>query len=199
MEKLLVVLGSPRYENESVSTQATKYFVDMYTEGKEVQVDVIKVSEVTNILLTETILAGKPTEADMKILAKREQLLNLFIAADKIVLGIPMWNFGLPGMTKEVIDTFAVAGKTFKYLPAPDENGNIFKALVDPKKLLLITAAGGIHKNLGTDMIVPQIKILFHFIGTTDVIHVAAEGVSIPGMDALGVAKQELAEVAKIF
>ena len=42
-------------------------------------------------------------------------MLDEFLAADILVIGAPMYNFGIPSQLKAWIDRIAIAGKTFSY------------------------------------------------------------------------------------
>lgn len=200
MEKILVLIGSPQFADKSFSTQATHYFMDTYKAAhSDVEFDIVRVADLPEIRFTPTILAGEPTESDMQILANRTALLEKYKAADKIILATPMWDFGLPGTVKEVLDAFCVAGETFKYLDAPDAEGNISTSLMPAKKILFIQAMGGQHKGTAGDLGYAQVKALLSFIGNRELEYVAVENVAIPNVDALANAKIELDEVVRRF
>ncbi|MEO1145250.1 MAG: FMN-dependent NADH-azoreductase [Cyanobacteria bacterium J06638_22] len=100
-------------------------------------------------------------------------LVDEFLAADYYVLGVPMYNFGVPAVFKAYIDHIVRVGRTF----AIDEQG--YKGLVHGKKLLAIVSQGGIYSEGSPaqpyDMQVPYLKLIFGFIGITDVAIVAAD------------------------
>ncbi|MEO1209706.1 MAG: FMN-dependent NADH-azoreductase [Cyanobacteria bacterium J06638_20] len=101
------------------------------------------------------------------------ELVDEFLAADYYVLGIPMYNFGVPAAFKAYIDQIVRVGRTF----AIDEQG--YKGLVHGKKLLAIVSQGGIYSEGSPaqpyDMQVPYLKLIFGFIGVTDVTIVSAD------------------------
>ena len=67
-----------------------------------------------------------------------DDLVDEFLAADRYVFGVPMYNFSIPSTFKAYIDQIVRGGRTF----AVTENG--FQGLVDSsKKVLVITARGG--------------------------------------------------------
>src|SRR4051812_32838894 len=43
------------------------------------------------------------------------EILHEFLEADVIVIGAPMYNFGVPSQLKAWLDHVLVAGKTFRY------------------------------------------------------------------------------------
>lgn len=199
MANVIIYLGSPKVESESVSTQVALYFKEKYQAAHpNDDVKVVKVSDLEIPTFTGTILSGQPTEADMQVLAKRGERLAEFKWADKIVLASPMWDFSLPGFVKELLDCFCVVGETFKYLDAPDENGHIVKALTSGKKMLFIQATGGMHKGKPTDLGYPLVSTIFNFIGVADQTYVAAEGANM-GIDAVGKAKNEIDQLVQNF
>jgi len=200
MENILVLIGSPQFADKSVSTQAANYFMEEYQKSHaDVTFDVVRVADLPEIRFTSTILAGEPTEADMAILANREELLEKYSKADKIIVATPMWDFSLPGTVKEVLDTFCVAGKTFKYLDAPDADGNIVASLVPAKKVLVIQAMGGQHKGTANDLGFMQVQSILGFIGNKEIEYVAVENVAIPNVDSLATANTELKALAGQF
>lgn len=97
--------------------------------------------------------------------------------ADAIVIGVPMYNFGIPSTLKTWIDHIARAGITFKY----DENGPV--GLVTNKKVYLAVASGGVYSEgfmAAYDFTAPYLKATLGFLGMTDLTVLRAEGLNIP-------------------
>ncbi len=105
-------------------------------------------------------------------------------AADVVVLGVPMYNFGVPVQLKNWIDAIARAGVTFRYT----ERGA--QGLIAGKKVYLALTRGGRHRGADTDTQVPYLKTVLGFLGMTDLHFIYAEGLNM-GPDAV---KQGLAE-----
>ncbi|MCW5577661.1 MAG: FMN-dependent NADH-azoreductase [Dokdonella sp.] len=119
--------------------------------------------------LTARTLAG----ADPEAAARAEQALQEFLAADVIVIGVPMYNFGIPSTLKAWVDRIAVAGKTFRYT----ENGP--EGLVKGKRLILAVSQGGIHDaGSATEHQESHLRALFGLLGITDIEVVRAQGVN---------------------
>ncbi len=93
--------------------------------------------------------------------------------ADVIVLGVPMYNFGIPVQLKAWLDAVARAGTTFRYT----ENGP--EGLVQGKKVYVALARGGLYRDTPADSQVPYLKAVLGFLGMTDVSFVYAEGLSM--------------------
>jgi len=63
-----------------------------------------------------TILHGRShSEEEMQVWKDIEKVIEEFTSADKYVLAIPMWNFGIPYRLKQYIDILVQAGYTFSY------------------------------------------------------------------------------------
>lgn len=107
-------------------------------------------------------------EADLSASAMAE-----FLAADAVVIAAPMYNFSVPTQLKAWIDRIAVAGQTFRYTEAGPEG------LCGGKKLVIVSTAGGLHagqpSGVGHE---DYLKLLFGFLGITDIEFVRAEGLS---------------------
>jgi FMN-dependent NADH-azoreductase len=94
-------------------------------------------------------------------------------AADVIVLGLPMYNFGLPSTLKAYFDQIGRAGHTFKYT----EQGPV--GLLTGKKAYVFAARGGLYDGTPRDTQTAYVRDFLGFIGITDVEFVYAEGLAI--------------------
>jgi len=103
-------------------------------------------------------------------------------AADVIVIGAPMYNFGVTTQLKSWFDAIARAGVTFTY------TANGPQGLLKNKKVYVTLARGGMHKNGASDTQVPYLKTFLGFLGMTDVTFVYSEGL---GMGPEAVAKAQ--------
>lgn len=96
-----------------------------------------------------------------------------FQAADALVIAAPMYNFSIPTQLKAWIDRIAVAGQTFRYTEAG------FEGLCGGKKLVIVSTAGGLHagqpSGAGHE---DYLKVMFGFLGITDIEFVRAEGLA---------------------
>lgn len=105
-------------------------------------------------------------------------------AADVIVIGAPMYNFGMTVQLKSWFDAIARAGVTFRYSAAGPEG------LLKNKKVYLTLARGGLYKDSPNDVQVAHLKTLLGFLGMTDVTSVYAEGMGL-GPEAVAKAQTE--------
>lgn len=100
-------------------------------------------------------------------------LIEELKAADQVVVGVPMYNFGIPSQLKSWIDHVARAGITFRYT----ENGP--QGLIADKPVTVLAARGGLYAGTENDTVTPYIKLFFSFVGITSVEFVFAEGLNM--------------------
>ncbi len=116
---------------------------------------------------------------------RNEAVMTEFLAADVIVVGAPMYNFGVPSQLKAWIDRIAVAGRTFRYT-ADGPMG-----LAGGKKVIVASARGGFYAGKGgsADFQEAYLRQVFSFLGITDIEFVRAEGIGIsPEQRAMSIA-----------
>lgn len=122
-----------------------------------------------------------------------DNLVEEVKAADVVVLGVPMYNFGVPSTLKAYFDHIARAGVTFRY------TANGPEGLLKGKKAYVFAARGGLYAGTPKDSQTGYIRDFLGFLGIADVEFVYAEGLSMgePAKEAaLAGAKQRLEELA---
>ena len=113
-------------------------------------------------------------KSDATEAARSARVMEDFLAADVIVLGAPMYNFGIPSQLKAWIDRIAVAGKTFRYT-ADGPQG-----LAGGKRVVVAATYGGLHPaDSGRNFVEPYLRQVFGFLGIDDIEFVSAEGLNI--------------------
>jgi FMN-dependent NADH-azoreductase len=109
--------------------------------------------------------------------AAGQAALDEFLAADIVVIGAPMYNFGVPSQLKAWIDRLAVAGKTFRYT----EKGS--EGLAGGKRLIVASSRGGVYSGespyAAFDHQENYLRGVFGFLGVTDIKFIRAEGVAM--------------------
>jgi FMN-dependent NADH-azoreductase len=113
------------------------------------------------------------TEKQKAVLQYSDALIEELRRADTIVLGLPMYNFGLPSTLKAYFDHVARAGVTFKYT----EKGPV--GLLTGKKAYVVAARGGYYAGKPGDTQTAYVRDFLAFLGITDVEFVYAEGLAI--------------------
>jgi FMN-dependent NADH-azoreductase len=132
------------------------------------------------------------TAAQHSVVAYSDTLINELKQADVIVLGLPMYNFGVPSQLKAYFDHVARAGETFKYT----ENGPVGQ--LTGKKVYVFAARGGLYAGTPLDTQTSYVRDFLRFIGMVDVEFVYAEGLAIsPQSKEAGLAKA-VAEIARL-
>ena len=107
------------------------------------------------------------------VVAYSDALIGELRRADVIVLGLPMYNFGVPSLLKAWIDHIARAGATFRYT----EKGPV--GLLTGKKAYVTAARGGLYAGTPADTQTAYVRNLLGFLGISDVEFVYAEGLAI--------------------
>ncbi|TKC90880.1 FMN-dependent NADH-azoreductase [Trinickia terrae] len=125
--------------------------------------------------------ADKRTAEQAAIAAKSDALIAELQAADIIVIGAPLYNFGISSQLKTYFDWIARVGVTFSYT----ENGP--QGLVKGKKVFVVSARGGKYQGTPNDTQTPYLKTFLGFLGMTDVSFIYAEGLNM-GPDAANAA-----------
>ncbi|MFT4089097.1 MAG: NAD(P)H-dependent oxidoreductase [Asticcacaulis sp.] len=115
-----------------------------------------------------------------ELATKREELITALEAADQIILGAPMYNFGMSALLKTWFDYVLQSGRTFRYSEAGPEG------LVKGKSAIVIETRDGFYSEgdgTAVDFQEGHIRTLLGFIGITDVTFVRAEKMAF-GPDA---------------
>jgi len=118
----------------------------------------------------------KPEErspAQHAVVEYSDTLINELKQADVIVLGLPMYNFGVPSQLKAYFDHVARAGVTFKYT----EKGPVGQ--LTGKKVYVFAARGGMYVGTPMDTQTSYVRDFLRFLGMADVEFVYAEGLAI--------------------
>lgn len=114
----------------------------------------------------------KRTFRQKEIVDQSDTLIDKLKRADAIVLGVPMYNFGVPSQLKAWIDHVTRAGVTFRYT----EKGPV--GLLTGKKAYVLSTRGGRYTGTPGDSETPYLRQLLAFVGITEVEFVYAEGLA---------------------
>jgi FMN-dependent NADH-azoreductase len=113
------------------------------------------------------------TPAQQAVVDYSDSLIDELKRADVVVLGLPLYNFGLPSTLKAYFDHVGRAGVTFKYT----EKGPV--GLLTGKKIYVFAARGGLYAGTPNDTQTPFIRTFLSFLGMSDIEFVYAEGLAI--------------------
>ena len=117
--------------------------------------------------------AADRTLDQQRHVAESDVLIEELRAADTVVLGLPMYNFGVPSALKAYFDHVARAGVTFRYTA----EGPV--GLLTGKRVYVFATRGGRHAGTATDMQTAFVRQFLAFIGLRDVEFIYAEGLGL--------------------
>src|SRR6267142_1582105 len=117
--------------------------------------------------------AEERNAAQHAVVAYSDTLIDELKKADVIVLGLPMYNFGVPSQLKAYFDHIARAGVTFRYTPNGPEG------MLTDKKAYVFAARGGQHVGTALDTQTSYVRDFFRFLGISDLEFVYAEGLAV--------------------
>ncbi|HET9865556.1 MAG TPA: FMN-dependent NADH-azoreductase [Steroidobacteraceae bacterium] len=149
-------------------------------------------------LTTETLngVRGTPTTAaELRAREVSDELLAELRAADTLVIGAPMYNFGLPTSLRAWFDYVLRAGETFSYSEAGP------KGLLGGKRAVVIESRGGLYSEgpaSAIDFQEPYLRHLLGFMGITDVTFVRAEKIGFGPQARATALEQAKAQIAQL-
>ncbi|MEX0284297.1 MAG: FMN-dependent NADH-azoreductase [Paracoccaceae bacterium] len=123
-------------------------------------------------------------------LALSDTLVGELQQADTIVIGLPVWNFGIPAVLKAWVDMIARAGVTFRY----SENGP--QGLLTGKRAILAVASGGTAVGSEIDFATTYMRHVLGFVGITEVEIVAADQLAIDAEATMKSAQEAIGQLA---
>jgi FMN-dependent NADH-azoreductase len=182
MAKLLHIQTSPR-GIRSASQNVAARFIDSYRAAQPN--DTVETLDLWQTELPEfngatieakyAVAQGQPQSPEQTHAWKSViRIANHFKSADKYLVSLPMWNFGIPYKLKHYIDLLVQPGLTFSFAP-----GEGYKGLVTGKPLLAIYARGGAYgPGSGAETADQQstyLKQILGFIGFTGIREIFVE------------------------
>ena len=180
MSTLLHIDSSPRGDasvSHALTGEFEKNWLASHPGGKVIRRDLTKTG-LTAIDGSWIGAAFTPEESrtaeQQEILKLSDELVSELIAADELVIGVPMHNFSIPGVFKLWIDQIARVGKTFTYASGTPEG------LLKGKKATFLIATGGQYgagsAAASFNFVEPYLRTFFGFIGVTDTTFITAGG-----------------------
>ncbi|SDS14118.1 FMN-dependent NADH-azoreductase [Pseudomonas oryzae] len=177
--KILQINASARSTGANSTRLADAITARLKAQSPAAVVELRDLASDPHPVLDEAALGALFTPAEQRSaeqaarVALDDALIAQVQAADVVVLGVPMYNFGVPVQLKTWLDAIARAGVTFRYT----ENGP--QGLLTGKKVYVALARGGIYRDTPADSQVPYLKTVLGFLGMTDVEFVYAEGLAM--------------------
>ena len=180
---ILQINSSARRDVSHSSALASRLVARLREVDPDASVTVRDLAVTPHPVLDEDVLhalftpEAQRTSAQADRVSLDDALIAELKAADVVVLGVPMYNFGVPAQLKNWIDAISRAQVTFRY------TANGPEGLLKGKKVYVALTRGGKYRNTPADTQVPYLKTVFAFLGMTDVHFVYAEGLAM-GPDA---------------
>ena len=122
----------------------------------------------------------------LEALAESDTLVDELVAADVLVIGTPLYNFGMPAALKAWIDQVVRLNRTVG-MDASNPLDPYVPMLADRERhAVILTARGGVGSNPGEAMahmnhLEPNLATALGFIGITRIHQIAIEGQEIGG------------------
>ncbi|MFD0586579.1 FMN-dependent NADH-azoreductase [Paenibacillus sp. GCM10027627] len=174
MSQVLFIKANDRPSEQSVSAQMYDEFLKGYKEANpEAQLVELNLFAENLPYFDNAMMTGLYKEANgMELTSEEKELtatanryLDQFMAADKIVIAFPLWNFTIPAQLLTYLFYISQAGKTFKYT----EQGPV--GLAGGRKVALLNARGGVYSEgpmQQIEMSLNYVKTIMGFIGIHD-------------------------------
>jgi FMN-dependent NADH-azoreductase len=175
--KTILQVNASILSNEGQSTRLANEFVGSFGYGDKVIVRDLAKEPVPHLDAERFgAFIAKPESRTLRqdaLVAYSDGLIGELKQADVIVLGLPMYNFGVPSTLKAYFDHVARAGVTFRYT----DKGSV--GLLTGKKAYVFAARGGIYEGTPSDTQTAYVRAFLAFLGITDVEFVYAEGLAM--------------------
>lgn len=182
MNNVLFVTSSPRGQNSYSQQLARRVVDDLKIANPAASIVVRNVARDPLPHVGDAFVSGmalsaeQRSPAEARAIAVSDALIDEMIAADVLVLAVPMYNFGLPSALKAWIDHVVRAGRTFSY----GAQGPL--GLLKNKKAVVVVSRGGIYSEgpmQAFDFQENYLKSVLGFIGISEVEVVRVEGVAM--------------------
>lgn len=197
MSKLLYIQASPRIER-SYSIAVGDAFASAYKQANPkdevITMNLFKKDlpsfDGLAVQAKYTILHGlKHTPEELAAWKRVEDIIAEFKSADKYVMAVPMWNFGIPYRLKQYLDIIVQPTYTFSFSPKEG-----YKGLVLGKPIFVSYSRGGAYEKGSPaeafDLQTKYLQLALGFIGFTDIRTLVVE----PTLAGPDVAKQKREE-----
>ena len=123
-------------------------------------------------------------------LALSDELVDEIMRADTLVIGLPIYNFGVPAALKAWIDQVARVGVTFEYSAEGP------KGLLKDKRAIIAVASGGTEVGSDVDFATGYIRHVLGFLGLTDIEFVRADRLAIDAESTIQAAHEQVEALA---
>lgn len=195
--KLLEIQSSVRQERSVSRTLASKFVYQWQLFNPDAQHQLRDIGQQPPALINSDWVVANLTSSENQtdetktLLVESDSLIAELFNSDRIVLGVPMYNFGIPAHLKAYFDNVIRVGRTVDY----NRDTATFNGLLTEKKALIISSRAGSYAP-GTpagamDFCVPYLQFILNFLGIQDV-----DYVEVPYQGMGGEMQQQATETA---
>jgi len=196
MNTNILYISSSTRGADSVTDQLAEELLEQLTDDQTVVVhrrlggDIPLLSPAVTSELT--LPADERSEGAVADLATADTLIGELADADVVVIGAPIYNFGVPASLKAWADLVARAGTTFTY----GETGPV--GLLEDRPTYIVSASGGTEIGGDIDYGTSWLRHFLGFIGLHDVAVVAANQLAIDPDSGLASARAHIADIGSL-
>jgi FMN-dependent NADH-azoreductase len=173
-------INSSLFSDDGQSSQLSNAFVALWQQ-RHADIRVIKrdlsAQPLPHLDLERIAAYGTPvaerTLRQQALTEESDRLIAELQQADVLVLGVPMYNFGIPSTLKAYFDHIARAGITFRYTEQGAEG------LLAHKKVYVFATRGGLYQGTALDSESAYLRDFLSFLGLSDIEFIYAEGLNI--------------------
>jgi FMN-dependent NADH-azoreductase len=192
----IVHIDSSITGRDATSSALAKTLVDRIVRNQEAQVYYRDLNQENIGHLNGEVFSGfqleesELSEVQQAAVKRSDSYIAELQDADVLVLGVPMYNFGVPSTLKAWIDHVARAGISFRY----GENGP--EGMLNVKKAYVVATRGGEYSNTEFDHQAPWLEQVLRFVGIQEVEFIYVEGMAVgKADDALASAHKKISEL----
>lgn len=195
--RVLRIDASSRYEGSVTRKLVDDFIKQLDTRERKIQITHRDLAGEQLPFIDEQWIGANFTPVDQRnlsqkaILAQSDRLVKEVQDADILVVGVPIYNFGVPAALKAWIDLIARAGLTFRYT----DNGPV--GLLKNKKAFLVFASGGTPIGSEIDFASDYLRHVLGFVGIDDVELISAERLNANNADSRQAAQHQIQQVVK--
>jgi FMN-dependent NADH-azoreductase len=176
----LLRLDSSLYSSQGVSSQLTALFTRQWVKShpdtrviyRDLSLNPPPHLDAEHMQALGTEKSGR-TARQNELVAAADILIQEVRQADILVIGLPLYNFGIPSTLKAWFDHVSRAGDTFSY----DESGPV--GTLGGRQVFALSARGDRVSKTGADPQTDHVQSILNFLGIRDVCYIYADGLTI--------------------
>ena len=193
MKNILKISASGR-KSGSLSRTLSDDLVDALLSQKDASVahrDLADgIEHVDEAWITANFTPAEDRTAEQRqTLAYSDSLVEELQQADVLVIGAPIYNFGVPAALKAWVDMIARARLTFRYTDSGPEG------LLKGKKAYIVVASGGVDVDSAVDFATPYLRQALRFVGIEDIEVIGARQAGRDPAEVLDTARADIASL----